>query len=71
MKSPFPGMDPYLEHPSLWPDVHNLNRRILYALYQRAHFDLRLDYTQPPIPPLAEADAAWARELITAPARGQ
>jgi len=19
----FPGMDPYLEHPSLWPDVHN------------------------------------------------
>ncbi len=23
MPSPFPGMDPYLEHPSLWPDVHN------------------------------------------------
>lgn len=23
MKSPFPGMDPYLEHPSLWPDVHD------------------------------------------------
>lgn len=23
MSSPFPGMDPYLEHPSLWPDVHN------------------------------------------------
>src|SRR4029453_15127044 len=23
MKSPFPGTDPYLEHPSLWPDVHN------------------------------------------------
>src|SRR3954447_14095748 len=22
MKSPFPGMDPYLEEPSLWPDVH-------------------------------------------------
>jgi len=20
---PFPGMDPYLEHPALWPDVHN------------------------------------------------
>jgi len=39
--------------------------RILYALYQRARFDLRLDYTQAPVPPLAEADAAWARELIT------
>lgn len=23
MKCPFPGMDPWLEHPSLWPDVHN------------------------------------------------
>ena len=23
MKSPFPGMDPYLEHPAIWPDVHN------------------------------------------------
>ncbi|MBP8949137.1 MAG: DUF4058 family protein [Candidatus Promineofilum sp.] len=23
MRSPFSGMDPYLEHPSLWPDVHN------------------------------------------------
>ncbi|MBI2215961.1 MAG: DUF4058 family protein, partial [Candidatus Rokubacteria bacterium] len=23
MPSPFPGMDPYLEHPALWPDVHD------------------------------------------------
>ena len=23
MASPFPGMDPWLEHPGLWPDVHN------------------------------------------------
>jgi len=23
MRSPFPGMDPYLEHPSICPDVHN------------------------------------------------
>lgn len=22
-ESPFPGMNPYLEHPRLWPDVHN------------------------------------------------
>ena len=29
MASPFPGMDPYLEHPSLWPDVHN---RLIAAL---------------------------------------
>ena len=23
MRPPFPGMDPWLEHPGLWPDVHN------------------------------------------------
>ena len=23
MKCPFPGMDPWLEHPALWPDVHD------------------------------------------------
>ena len=23
MPSPFPGMDPYLENPTLWPDVHH------------------------------------------------
>jgi len=23
MPSPFPGMDPYLEHPNLWPGVHH------------------------------------------------
>jgi hypothetical protein len=22
-RPPFPGMDPWLEHPALWPDVHN------------------------------------------------
>jgi len=45
--------------------------RILHVLYRRARFDLRLDYTQPPIPPLAEADAAWAQEIITARGLGQ
>ncbi len=23
MPTPFPGMDPYLEHPDLWRDVHS------------------------------------------------
>jgi hypothetical protein len=22
MNTPFPGMDPYLEHPALWPGIH-------------------------------------------------
>lgn len=24
MPSPFPGMDPYLEHPDFWPGIHHL-----------------------------------------------
>jgi hypothetical protein len=39
---------------------------IIHALYDRARFDLRLDYTQPPVPPLGGDDAEWARGLITA-----
>jgi len=41
--------------------------RILHTLYRRTRFDLRLDYTQPPIPPLAAADVAWAQALMAAP----
>jgi hypothetical protein len=29
MRTPFPGMDPWLEHPDLWPDVHN---RLIMAI---------------------------------------
>ena len=29
METPFPGMDPYLEQPSMWPDVHN---SLIYAI---------------------------------------
>jgi hypothetical protein len=39
---------------------------ILHARYDRAHYELRIDYTQPPVPPLNESDAAWAREIIQA-----
>ncbi|MBI3762558.1 MAG: DUF4058 family protein [Chloroflexi bacterium] len=37
---------------------------VLHALYDRARFDLRLDYTQPPVPSLSDEDATWARELL-------
>ena len=37
---------------------------ILHSLYERARFDLRLDYTRPPVPPLSGPDADWARELL-------
>lgn len=38
--------------------------KVFHDLYDRASFDLRLDYAQPPVPPLTETDIAWADELI-------
>lgn len=43
----------------------NLND-LLHSLYTRARYDLRVDYTRPPDPPLNDADAAWARERLAA-----
>lgn len=100
MNSLFPGMDPYLEHPSLWPDVHHsliaairdamyypfivrqpipafslplypddqlppvpLND-VLHDLYPRVRFDLRLDCTQTPVPPISDEDGGWAQVVI-------
>jgi hypothetical protein len=37
---------------------------ILHELYHRARFDLRLDYSQPPVPPLRSDDVEWAEMLI-------
>lgn len=49
MPSPFPGMDPYLEDPALWPDVHfgliaSIRRRLQPQLAPRyyAHLGERL-----------------------------
>ena len=36
MNSPFPGMDPYLEHPNRFPDFHNQFLTDLRALIQQA-----------------------------------
>ena len=37
---------------------------IFHALYERARYDLSLDYTQPPVPPVRDEDASWARERV-------
>lgn len=37
---------------------------ILHALYERAGYDLTLDYRQPPVPRLRKADQAWAAAII-------
>ena len=36
----------------------------LRTAYERARYDLRVDYRQSPIPPLSLADAVWAAALI-------
>lgn len=42
MPSPFPGMDPYLEDPALWPDVHHelisVARELLLAQLRPKYF---------------------------------
>jgi hypothetical protein len=40
--------------------------RVLHALYDRAGYDLRIDYGKEAVPPLAPGDAGWAAELSRA-----
>ncbi len=37
---------------------------VLHALIERAGYDLVIDYTQPPDPPLRPADEAWAAAIV-------
>jgi hypothetical protein len=38
--------------------------KVLHALYDRASYDLRIDYRLEPVPPLAPADTEWAAALL-------
>lgn len=37
---------------------------IVHDVYERARYDLEIDYSRPPIPPLTRAQADWARSQI-------
>ena len=51
MPSPFPGMDPYLENPALWPNVHGrLIAAIADALSPLYPSNLSMPLPQVPIP---------------------
>lgn len=39
-------------------------KALLHDLYDRAAYDLRVDYTREPEPPLDEPDSAWADSLL-------
>jgi hypothetical protein len=45
-------------------------RAALAAVYDRFSYDLAVDYTEPPDPPLKPADATWARDRLGIPRRG-
>ncbi len=53
MRSPFPGMDPFIESFGLWGDFHN-----------SSHYDRDLDCHRPLQPPLCPSDAAWLQERL-------
>lgn len=49
------------------PDVSDVAldlRACLDRAYEEGRYATDIDYSQPPIPPLNEGDAAWARELL-------
>ena len=37
---------------------------VFHALYDRARFDLRLNYAKPPVPPLNQGVADWVRSIV-------
>ena len=44
------------------PIVHLI--KVVHDLYTRARFDLRLDYSASPVPPLSAEDGQWAANLV-------
>ena len=57
MPGPFPGMDPYLEDPTGWPEVHNALADAIWAVLNRtlpdpyyARKDRRVVLADPPLP---------------------
>jgi len=38
---------------------------LLDELYDEASYDLRIDYTKLPVPPLSDEDARWATEVLS------
>lgn len=68
MHNPFPGMNPYLEQPGLWPQVHN---RLIVALADvitpqvaskyRVSIEERVYTTADPLPLVGITDVALAQ----------
>jgi hypothetical protein len=46
------------------PEIRVDLGQVLHDLYDRASYDLRLDYSRDPEPPLAPEDTVWADRLL-------
>lgn len=46
------------------PDVKLDLQTVLATVYKRASYELELDYSRPPVPPLQGDNAAWAAQLL-------
>ena len=82
MPSPFPGMDPYLEHPVIWPDLHHelirgIRATLRPALSPRYHakIDARLVIEESPprqyrpdvtVSEVSDPQAVYATDAATA-----
>jgi len=64
VRDPIPAFPVPLRRGEVEP-VMDLNT-VLHEVYDRAGFDLAIDYRQEPQPPLEGEDAAWADALLRA-----
>jgi hypothetical protein len=64
VRDPLPAL-PIPLAPGEAPSHLNL-RDCLDQVYKAGRYERELDYTEPPIPPLREPDATWARGLVDA-----
>lgn len=62
LRQPLPVLPIPLLRPD--PDVPLDMAQALRTAYQRARYDLRINYQAPPTPPLSPLDAEWATALI-------
>jgi hypothetical protein len=65
VRQPIPTFPLPLLHDDIEPVV-DLGA-LLQSVYDRAGYDLIIQYDQPPVPPLSSEDAAWAAQLLEQP----
>ena len=62
LRSPLPAIPIPLKKPD--PDATLDLQRVLNTVYDRAAYELTVDYSRDPVPPLAPEQAAWAKEHL-------